>query len=182
MLLVVGAVILGILGGLAAPTGPFRPPAARPLRTGRALAAGAGMILALTGDLLAGSAGVTFLEVGMAVLVAAVGSVAAGRPGLVLVAVGIAANLAVITANAGMPVRGLAAGSPAGHSHHVPLTSRDRLPALADQFRLGGEVVSPGDAAVAGGAAVAAFATVRRRRRSRPSRPAPIPSAPTAAL
>ena len=79
------------------------------------------------------------------------------RPGMVLVAAGLLSNLAVILADAGMPVATMDPGTVSGLHHG--LSRADHLSALSDVIavpilRL---TASPGDLVLSVGAAVAAF-------------------------
>jgi len=93
------------------------------------------------------------------------------RAGMVLAVAGLLANAVVVAADGGMPVAGLAAVDASGYHHG--LRPGDRMTALADvvPLPLVAERASPGDVAVATGAAVAVFAwpesTEERGRRAR---------------
>jgi hypothetical protein len=87
--------------------------------------------------------------------------------GMVLVGFGLLANLAVISLNQGMPVRGLPPGVRDGPRHHGERPG-DRLTSLADVVRLGplGETVSPGDIVLSVGVATVMAGVMRSPRRS----------------
>lgn len=80
------------------------------------------------------------------------------HPGMAMVAAGLLSNLAVILADAGMPVTTMDPGAVSGLHHG--LTSADRLTALADIISVPvlGVTASPGDLVLSLGAALAAFA------------------------
>ena len=181
MLLVALAVLAGAAAGWAGRRAPGHDLRPEP-RTGRgpdtdarwrgaALLGAAVLLLLVGGRWIPGDAGLALVVAGYAL--AAMWALANHRrPGLILVAAGLLANLAVISVDHGMPVRGLPAGVSAGRHHHG-LSTRDRLSSLTDDLRLPvlAETVSPGDVLVAAGGAVMAFALVgptRSRRRDSP--------------
>jgi hypothetical protein len=165
MLLVAGAVVLAALFGLArrwaAGTSPEAVGRAFTTATIATLVAGAGC--AAAGDRWAGRGGLAVLEVGFALIALGAGAAARVRAGFVLIALGVAANFAVVVTNAGMPVRGLPPTA-AGAAHHHGLSTHDHLAPLADEIRLLNGYYSPGDVAVAAGAAVAILSAIPRRR------------------
>lgn len=139
-----------------------RPPPARTVRPPwTALALGASGVACL----LAGSGAFGPVVAGYALLLSAAG-LEWKRAGMILVAAGLAANLAVIAADGGMPVKGLAAGAATGPLHHG-LRAGDRLTGLADVIHVPflSQVASPGDVVLALGAAVAMFAWLQPRAR-----------------
>ena len=168
VLLAVMALVAGALaGGLAGRTIPARPP-----RWTRPALLVAGVALVLTSRWIPGPPGGATLALGYGTLA---GFAAANwrRAGLLLVTAGLLANAAVVAADDGMPVTGLAPGVAAGPHHHG-LGAGDHLTALGDDIRIGplGETVSPGDLLVAIGGALAAFAWLEPRRRNSRARPA----------
>lgn len=177
MLLVLGAVLLAALIGLARRWGT----GTRPASLGRAFTAAtvaalvAGAACAAVGERWPGRAGLVVLELGFALIAVGAGAAARVRAGFVLIAAGVAANLAVIAVNAGMPVRALPPAA-AGAAHHHGMSSRDRLVVLSDEIRLLDGYYSPGDVAVAAGAAVAILSAIPRRRTGarRIQSPAPL--------
>jgi hypothetical protein len=92
------------------------------------------------------------------------------RPGMVLVAAGLAANAAVLLANGGMPVKGMAAAASAP-SHHLGLSASDRLTGLSDVIALNPvhQMVSAGDLMAAAGGGIAAFAALAPPPRRKPA-------------
>lgn len=156
MLLAVVAVALGAATGLLAGrrTGPAL--ATSPRRMDPALLT-AGLAASGCSRLPVGGAAPALAVAGYGLL-----AVLAGRfrhhPGMVMVASGMLSNLAVILADAGMPVATMDPGAVSGLHHG--LTSADHLTALADVISvpLLGLSASPGDVVVSVGIAVAAFA------------------------
>jgi hypothetical protein len=136
--------------------------------------------LRLVGCLVAGAAleaiGTLWIggRLGLAALIAGYVSLLAfalanaATTGMVLVAAGLLANLAVITVDAGMPVRGVAANVSAGARHHG-IRASDRLTFLADVVPLPviGETVSAGDIVLSIGVATVVVGLLRPARRRR---------------
>lgn len=163
--------VLAVMAGLAAGLAVGRRPAALAAPPGptAAFAGGAGVLAALAGGVgvlaalagghwIGGRPGVVVMASGYALLIL-FALLHFRHPGAVLVAAGLMANLAVVTVDSGMPVRGLPPGVQAS-GHHHGIEPSDHLTALADDIHLpvGGETISAGDAVASLGAAVAAFA------------------------
>lgn len=172
MLVLAAAVVAAALAGLVRrwSSGPTPDSIARPFSPAMIAVMIAGGAAAGAGDHIAGRAGLALLDTGLVLIAVGAAGAARFRAGFVLIAAGVAANFAVIAANGGMPVLGLTAAAPAA-GHHLGASSQDHLLALADGIQISGEVLSPGDVAVAAGAALAIFAAVPRRRNG--SRPGP---------
>jgi hypothetical protein len=175
VLLALVAVAAGVLGRLAAGRRSVR---GRPVGLGL-LAAGAVAVLAASAG--SGRWAVAAVLAGFALLAAFAWSNRA-RTGMVLAAVGLLANATVVAADGGMPVEGLSAAVASGYHHG--LRPGDRITPLADVVPLPfvGDRASPGDLALAAGAAVAVFAWPEdagaRRRRARREAPRQV-SLPT---
>jgi hypothetical protein len=176
MLLAAVAIVAGTLAGWL--SGRRLPARRRPWRAAALMPAGAAMVLA-GGRWIGGASGLVVLVAGYGLL-AVFAAANRRRPGLVLVAAGLLANLAVVTADHGMPVRGLPAGVQVA-GHHHGLSTRDHLAALADTIRVAplGETISPGDVLVTLGGAVGLFTWLEPRpvrRRTGPAGPRPRPA------
>ncbi len=133
----------------------------------------AGAALEAIGTLwIGGGLGLAAL-IGGYVLLLAFALANAARTGMVLVGAGLLANLAVITVDGGMPVRGVAADVSAGARHHG-IRAGDRLTFLADVVPLPaiGETVSAGDIVLSIGVATVVVGLLRAppRRRTTPLR------------
>ena len=165
MLLLAGAVVLAAFIGLARRfgTGTAAETASRPFTAGTIALVVVGAVGAAIGDRVDGEAGLVILQVGLALIAVGAAAGARIRAGFVLIAAGVAANFAVITADGGMPVRGLAPGTEAAQHHHG-VSTRDHLIGLSDEIRIANGSYSPGDVAVAAGAAVAILSAIPRRR------------------
>jgi hypothetical protein len=166
MVLALVALCIGALVGVALGRRP--PSVPRPWRA--VVVLGVGVLLAGVGDRWAGGAGLA-VEAGGYFLLAGFALANRRRAGLILVAAGLVANLAVMTADGGMPVRGLYPAA-AASGHHHGLSRADRLSALADVIRVPGlhEMVSPGDLVLALGGAVAILGWLEPGRRRDMSR------------
>ncbi len=178
MLLAVVAVVLGAAAGLLAGRRP-RPAAATGAGRLEPALLAAGLASAGCSRLPVGGAAPALAVTGYGLL-AVLAVRLRHHPGMVLVAAGMLSNLAVILADAGMPVATMDPAAVSGLHHG--LTSADHLTALADVISVPalGLTASPGDLVVSLGAAVAAFAWLTAPRggtnaaRSGPGRsPAP---------
>ena len=165
MLLVAGAVVLAAFIGLTRrwTTGTTPEAVSRPFTRAIIGVLVLGAALAGTGDRVTGTEGVVILEIGFALIVLGATAAARVRAGFVLVAVGVAANFAVIAADGGMPVRDLPPAASAAEHHHG-VSTQDHLVGLSDEIRVANGSYSPGDLAVAAGAAVAILSAIPRRR------------------